>query len=66
MRPTSKVIAEIMKNKQYLSYQERKTLMGQAKHGDVDAALKGLAKLLGRKMQAKESDNNGCEQDSKT
>ena len=66
MRPTSKVIAEIMKNKQYLSCQERKTLMGQANHGDEAATLKGLSTLLKRKLRKKGERVYGCEQDSKT
>ena len=31
-----------------ISRQEYRTLQGQAKHGDIDAAAKGLAKILGR------------------
>lgn len=38
-------------NKHKISVQEFKTLRGQAKHGDVNAATKGLRKLLRRRCR---------------
>ena len=35
--------------KKYLTFQQFSTLKGQAKAGDIDAAFKGLKKLLHRR-----------------
>ena len=39
---------EIRKHRKLLSTQQMRTLKGQVLSGDVDAAMKGLHKLMGR------------------
>lgn len=39
-------------HRKYLTFQQFRTLQGQAKAGDVDAAFKGLQKLLQRRSNS--------------
>ena len=54
MRPMDLALKDIKGCKKYLTEQEYKTLVGQAKHGDTVAAIKGLCKLLKKKIKPKD------------
>lgn len=41
----------IVKNSKILTYQQKSTLIGQAKNGDLDGAWKGYRKLVGDKKE---------------
>lgn len=45
---TNKAAREIKSHRDKITFQQYRTLMGQLKHGDVDAAIKGLNKILKR------------------
>nr|DAK80633.1 MAG TPA: hypothetical protein [Caudoviricetes sp.] len=45
----SKFMILLKQHRKYLTFQQFRTLKGQARAGDVDAAFKGLQKLLQRR-----------------
>ncbi len=45
----SEYMTLLKKYRRYLTFQQYSTLRGQAKAGDIDAAFKGLKKLLHRR-----------------
>ena len=47
----------INSNKHRITFQQYRTLIGQAKSGNPDAALKGLHKIIGTKIRG--SEGNG-------
>ena len=42
---------KLARQQQYITAQQYKTLKGQVEHGDTDAAMRGLAKILNRRSK---------------
>lgn len=60
MEQAISVAEQIKSCREQLTRQEFKTLMGQVKHNESMAALKGLKKLLRKKSLKKEATVGGC------